>query len=111
MSGKPPGSSAAPLHAPVGWGGLLFVLVAGLVWWWGVQSLDTMLGVETQCEDTPNGSRGAELAETVRCSIAAGFAGWLYLAWLLVFPFGLVTWLERRLRKAMLARRNGGRRG
>ncbi len=95
----------APLHEQIGWGGLLFALVAGLVWWGGLQSLDAILGVDTQCEDTRHGNRGAELAETMRCSIAAGLEGWLYLAWLLVFPFALVTWLERRLRKAMLARR------
>lgn len=91
--------------AKAGWGAVLLIVVAAAVWLFGVQEFDALLGIDTRCEDGPRAARGAELAETLRCSLEAGAAGWFYIAWLATFPFLLVTWLERRLRKAMLARR------
>lgn len=96
---------SASLTVKIGWGALLVIVAGTAIWWIGVVHLDGLLGIDTQCENTRHGRRGAELAEMLRCSVEAGPGGWFYIAWLAVFPFLLVTWLERRLRHAMLERR------
>ena len=89
----------------IGWGALVVIVAGAVIWWLGVAHLGEFFGIDTQCESTRHDGRGAELAETLRCSVEAGPGGWFYIAWMASFPFLLVTWLERRLRKAMLARR------
>ncbi len=105
VSDNSSGKWTAPLAANVSWGGLALVAALGAVWWIGVTGLDGLLGIDTQCEGERYDGRGAEAREFIRSALEAGVAGWIYLAWVAIFPFGLVTWLERRLRKAMLARR------
>lgn len=99
-------NGGAPLTVKVGWGALLLIVLAAALWLFGVYRLDELLAIDTQCDNTRYYGRGAELGEILRCSVEAGPKGWFYVAWLGAFPFLLVTWLERRLRKAMLARRN-----
>lgn len=105
MTRHAPRDDSAPPTLRIGWGAVIFVVLAAAAWLFGVYELDALLGIDTQCENTRYSGRGAELAEILRCSAEAGEKGWFYIAWMASFPFLLVTWLERRLRKAMLARR------
>lgn len=106
MSDSPDAKNAAPLAVRVSWGGIALIVVLGAVWWAGVVHLDELLQLDTQCEDKRYDRRGAELAETLRCSVGQGYGGWIYVAWTLIFPLGLLTWMERLLRRAILARRH-----
>ncbi len=99
-------NGAAPLTVTVSWGGLALIVALCAVWWAGVVHLDEFLQVDTQCEDKRYYGRGAEFAETARCALDQGLGGWIYLAWTLVLPLGLLTWMERSLRKSILARRH-----
>lgn len=97
---------SAPPTIRIGWGAVIFIVLSAAVWLFGVNEFDALLAIDTQCDNERYYGRGAELAEILRCSLEAGPRGWFYIAWLASFPFLTVTWLERKLRKAMLARRN-----
>ena len=96
MPGDEPQSSTPAIR--IGWSGLalglllLTISVAGDIYFAG------MLGVDLGCLDLQG--RRSGLIEIPVCSLKAGPAGWLYLAWV-VWPLVLLGWwLRRSLRRA-----------
>ena len=97
-------NSAAPLTVKFSWAAFAVWVVAGLVWFFGIDPLHSALALDTACFDEPVIGRRQRTAEMVSCSIAEGPAGWLFLGWCASFPLITMFVLERGLRRAIKAR-------
>lgn len=102
-------SGAAPLTLRVSWAALAVFAGLALVWYFGIGQLQQWLAVDVTCHAEPSIGRRARFAEMVSCSLAEGPRGWLLLGWMASLPLFTTIWLERALRRAVLARGRSAR--
>ena len=103
-------NGAAPLTVKVSWAALSVVILCGVIWFVGIDLLQSWLDLDTSCSDEPVIGRRARLAEMASCSAAQGLKGWLFLGWCAAYPLLTSFWLERGLRRAIKKRGKSARR-